>query len=75
MELDEEEDKAVVEWFYDHKPLIETDMVNGTSYKTWKLPIPVMSNLYRLSNQLLSDLIDPNYFHLFDLKSFLRQRP
>lgn len=29
-----------------------------------------MSNLYRLANQLLSDLIDKNYFYLFDLKSF-----
>ena len=29
-----------------------------------------MSNLYRLANQLLSDLVDKNYFYLFDLKSF-----
>ena len=29
-----------------------------------------MSNLYRLGNQLLSDLLDKNYFYLFDLKSF-----
>ena len=30
----------------------------------------IMSNLYRLANQLLSDLNDKNYFYLFDLKSF-----
>jgi pre-mRNA-processing factor 8 len=29
-----------------------------------------MSNLYRLGNQLMSDLVDRNYFYLFDLKSF-----
>ena len=30
-----------------------------------------MANLHRLSNQLLSDLIDKNYFYLFDKKSFV----
>ena len=29
-----------------------------------------MSNLQRLANQLVSDIIDKNYFYLFDLKSF-----
>lgn len=29
-----------------------------------------MSVLYRLGNQLLTDLVDSNYFYLFDLKSF-----
>ena len=29
-----------------------------------------MSNLFRLSNQLLSDLVDKNYFYLFNLNSF-----
>ena len=70
MELDEDEDNAVFEWFYDHKALIDTEHVNGPSYKKWNLDLPKMANLYRLSNQLLSDLNDPNYFYLFDLKSF-----
>ena len=26
--------------------------------------------MYRLGNQLLTDLVDENYFYLFDLKSF-----
>lgn len=30
-----------------------------------------MSNLYRLANQLLSDIVDKNYFYLFDKKSFM----
>ena len=29
-----------------------------------------MSTLYRLAGQLVSDLLDPNYFHLFDRRSF-----
>eukprot|EP01103_Thecamoeba_quadrilineata_P007750 TRINITY_DN17584_c0_g1_i1.p1 TRINITY_DN17584_c0_g1~~TRINITY_DN17584_c0_g1_i1.p1 ORF type:complete len:2354 (+),score=376.42 TRINITY_DN17584_c0_g1_i1:360-7064(+) len=70
LELDEEEDEAVNEWFYDHKPLQHTKFVNGPSYVKWRLPIPVMSNLHRLASQLLSDLSERNYFYLFDLKSF-----
>lgn len=45
-------------------------MVNGNSYRRWYLPLPIMSTLYRLGNQLLTDLLDDNYFYLFDLKSF-----
>jgi pre-mRNA-processing factor 8 len=33
MELDEEEDAAVKDWFYDSKPLSTTKFVNGPSYK------------------------------------------
>jgi hypothetical protein len=29
-----------------------------------------MSTLYRLASQLLTDLVDENYFYLFDIKSF-----
>ncbi|KAI8848655.1 pre-mRNA processing factor 8 [Chytridium lagenaria] len=56
MELDDEEDKPVHDWFYDHKPLLGTKMINGTTYRKWKLDLPVMSTLYRLAHQLLSDL-------------------
>ncbi|KAG2174194.1 hypothetical protein INT43_004215 [Umbelopsis isabellina] len=70
MELDEEEDAAVYEWFYDHKPLMDTKFVNGPTYRRWNLNLPIMSNLHRLAHQLLSDLTDPNYFYLFDKKAF-----
>ncbi|EXX60268.1 Prp8p [Rhizophagus irregularis DAOM 197198w] len=70
MELDEVEDAPVHEWFYDHKPLMDTKFVNGSTYRRWKLSLPIMSTLYRLAHQLLSDLTDQNYFYLFDLKSF-----
>ncbi|KAL9118990.1 MAG: hypothetical protein Q9187_004457 [Circinaria calcarea] len=71
MELDEIEDAPVYDWFYDHRPLLDTPHVNGPSYKEWNLTLPQMATLYRLSHQLLSDLVDQNYFHMFDLKSFL----
>src|SRR3990167_6651091 len=70
MELNEEEDKEVIELFYDHKPLSDTRFVNGESYKQWRLTVPALSNLHRLAQQLLSDIVDPNYYYLFDLKSF-----
>ena len=71
MELDEVEDGPVIDWFYEHRPLLETPHVNGSSYKSWNLTLPQMAALYRLSHQLLSDLVDKNYFHMFDLNSFL----
>ncbi|KAF2677316.1 PROCN-domain-containing protein [Lentithecium fluviatile CBS 122367] len=71
LELDEDEDGPVFEWFYEHRPLLDTPHVNGPSYETWNLDLPQMANLYRLSRQLLSDLVDKNYFHMFDLDSFL----
>ncbi len=70
MELDEEDDEEVYEWFYTHKPLLGTDHVNGPSYKTWRMTVKQMGTLHRLAGQLLSDFIDKNYFYLFDKKSF-----
>ena len=70
MELDEAEDGPVADWLYEHRPLLDTPHVNGPSYKDWNLTLPQMATLYRLSHQLLSDLVDQNYFHMFDLPSF-----
>mmetsp|Transcript_19842 Transcript_19842/g.58838 ORF Transcript_19842/g.58838 Transcript_19842/m.58838 type:complete len:2310 (+) Transcript_19842:69-6998(+) len=71
MELDPDDDEAVCDWFYDAKPLeFETDRVNGSSYRKWTLTVPIMATLYRLAGQLVSDLLDPNYFHLFDQRTF-----
>jgi hypothetical protein len=48
LELDPEEDGAVAEWFYEHQPLkYNSAFVNGPSYRRWKLPLPIMSTLYR----------------------------
>lgn len=70
MDLDPEEDRHVYEWFYDHKPLVDTKHVNGSSYRRWNLTLPQLATLYRLANQLLTDLVDDNYFYLFDSTSF-----
>ena len=70
LELDEDEDGPVYEWFYDHKALVDTSHINGPSYKQWNLTLPQMATLYRLSHQLLSDLADKNYFHLFEINAF-----
>ncbi len=70
LEMDDEEDKPIAEWFYDHKPLVDSVHVNGSTYRKWNLTLPQISCLYRMANQLLTDLVDDNYFYLFDLKSF-----
>lgn len=70
MELDPEDDKDVIGWFYNNKPLINTKYVNGSSYRTWRLPVEILGTLYRFASQLISDLTDLNYFYLFDKKSF-----
>lgn len=70
MELDPDEDGAVFDWFYEHRPLSDSEHVNGPSYKTWNLNIDQMSTLQRLSDPLLSDITDRNYFYLFDLPAF-----
>ena len=45
-------------------------IVNGPTYKRWVFTPKIMANLYRISSQLLSDIYDKNYYHLFDLESF-----
>jgi pre-mRNA-processing factor 8 len=83
-QLDDTDDAAVLDWFYDHKALSDYChdgdgdaagryiRVNGPSYRTWRLPTPVMANLYWLAKPLLlMHLLDKNYYHLFNLKHFL----
>ena len=71
MELDEDEDDAIFDWFYDHQPLADNARhVNGPSYRSWWLSIAQMSNLYRIASQLVTDVVDRNYFYLFDKQSF-----
>ncbi|GME84368.1 unnamed protein product [Ambrosiozyma monospora] len=65
------EDSAISEWFYDSKPLIDNlQFVNGESYKRWNLSLDIMAALYRIATPLLNDVVDPNYYYLFDKKSF-----
>ena len=75
MELDPDEDEPIYEWFYHHKALIESPTsVNGPSYRRWFLKLDEQASLYRLGNQLMTDLVDDNYFYLFDLKSFFTSK-
>ena len=60
MELDEHEDAAVIVSFYDNRPLVDTSHIDGPGYKEWNLDLSQMGTLYRLSHQLLSDLVDKN---------------
>jgi len=70
MELDPDDDGPVAMWFYDHKPLIDSEFSPGPNYRKWRLPVNIMANLHRLANQLLPDRIDPNANYLFDKESF-----
>jgi pre-mRNA-processing factor 8 len=70
MDLDEDDDAAVFDWFYDHKPLVDTPHINGSSYRRWRMNVPIMGNLYRLAGQIISDLLDRNYWYLFEKKNF-----
>ncbi|KAK0546006.1 pre-mRNA-splicing factor 8 [Tilletia horrida] len=73
LELDEDDDAPIIDWFYDHKPLVDDKRyINGPSYKVWSLDLPQMATLYRLGRTLLSDFQsgDLNHSYLFDRKSF-----
>ena len=69
-EFDPHEDAAIIDWFYDPKPLIDTSAVNGSSYRYWSLSLPVMANLYHFGHTLLSDQPDSNATYLFDRNPF-----
>jgi pre-mRNA-processing factor 8 len=69
-ELDPSEDEAIIDWFYDPKPLVDTPAVNGSSYRYWSLSLPIMANLYRMGRTLLSDQPDKNASYLFDKNAF-----
>ncbi|AOW02650.1 uncharacterized protein YALI1_C15021g [Yarrowia lipolytica] len=71
MDLSPVDDSAVVDWFYEHRPLFEDGLkVNGPSYRSYRLSVEQLTTLYRLATPLLPDVTDPNYFYLFDKKAF-----
>ena len=71
LELDDNEDAAIIDWFYDHQPLIDMkENVPGEAYKKWKLGPAEMAALYRIATPILNDKVDPNYFYLFEKKAF-----
>ena len=70
IELDPDEDKAICHWLYDNKPLLGTNFINGSTYRKWNLTLHQMASLYRLANQLMTEVFDENYYYLFDMQSF-----
>lgn len=71
LELDFEEDVFVLDWFYDYQLLRDSrKYVNGFIYQCWQFILFMMLIFYCLVNQFLIDLVDDNYFYLFDLKVF-----
>lgn len=71
LDLDEQEDGPVYEWFYDHRPLEdEKAFVSGPSYKKWHLKVSQLATLNRLSLPLISGIADRNQHYLFDKESF-----
>lgn len=72
MDLNDDDNSIIQNWFYDNKPLV--GFVNGQTYRNWNLNLPVMSTLFRLSRQLLSDLIDPNHYYMFDKKAMFTSK-
>ncbi|CCF58376.1 hypothetical protein KAFR_0E02230 [Kazachstania africana CBS 2517] len=75
LELDSYDDDAVRNWLYDPHPLIDDkNRINGTSYKRWHLDLPIMENLYRLSSPIRNEIMDNNYYYLFDKKSFFTSK-
>ncbi|CCK70335.1 U4/U6-U5 snRNP complex subunit PRP8 KNAG_0E00670 [Huiozyma naganishii CBS 8797] len=75
LDLDPTDDKNVRDWLYDTRPLIDNlARVNGTSYKRWTLDLNIMSNLHRLSTPLIDEIIDNNYYYLFNKNAFLTSK-
>ncbi|CCC69721.1 hypothetical protein NCAS_0D01400 [Naumovozyma castellii] len=76
--LDNNDDQWVKNWLYDPRPLAENSSnsigVNGTSYKKWHLNLQTMANLYRLSTPLKDEILDNNYYYLFNKKAFLTSK-
>ena len=51
-----------------------TSYSEGEAYSKYKLSTEMLSNLHRLSNSLLGNLYDKNYYYLFDKSSFLTSK-
>eukprot|EP00762_Andalucia_godoyi_P001187 ANDGO_02083.mRNA.1 Pre-mRNA-processing-splicing factor 8A len=70
LELNEDEDAPVLKYFYQPKNLVDMGLVNGPSFRSWRLPLPALSALHRLASPLLVDNLDLNRKFLFSVKAF-----
>jgi len=71
LELDEVEDNSVIDWFYSHRPRYLYPIYNSTKCCYWRLTDSVILNLSVLSNHIISEIQDPNYFYMFNIDSFI----
>lgn len=69
LDRDEHAHLSILDWLYDAKPGSDL-FANGDSYRSWNLSVPVMANLYHLSQPLLPHVTDANYYFLFDKNTF-----
>lgn len=67
LELDGIENSSIIDWFYDGKPLSD----NPGLAKKFHLNIDMLMSLYKISTPLVTNIIDKNYYYLFDYNSFL----
>lgn len=62
-------------WIYDQRPLENNkNVVNGSSYKKWRLNLDTMSDLYKLSLPIKNEVVDKNYYFLFDRNTFFSSK-
>lgn len=72
--FDLDEDENVGDWIFDEKPLIDTEFINGPTYKKAFLTLNMIQDLYRLSSQSLGFEIDKNNFYLFNYEFFMNAK-
>ena len=70
MELDGDEDAAVYEDLYDDKPFVLTSMVNGPSYRKWKLPLPVRITTSNLGFYMCALYIKRKVCHTYHVQRY-----
>lgn len=71
-DLDEDEDGAIMDWFYDPFPrLVLPNQIRGPRRpKGYYFTLETLETLFRHASSILPQLDDKNYFYLWDIKSF-----
>lgn len=69
--IDLDINESLSQWLYDEKPFLDTENVNGESYRSWTLPFDTMARLYALAKPIMANVVDPNYHYLFNKHSFI----
>lgn len=72
LDLDEEDNGAIADWFYDPYPrLTLPNQIQGQRRPNgYYFTLATLETLFRHASSILPQLDDPNYYYLWDLKSF-----